>query len=149
VTVDESGRTRVKDRYVVSAPLAGNVARMALDPGDTVEEGQELAQILSLEPPLMDARSRAQAQARVSAARAAARQARSTRSRIEASSQFAERESERQRGLAARGSVASLAAERAELAHRTSREELASATFATRVADYEQRVAEAALRRQG
>ncbi len=149
VTVDESGRTRVKDRYIVSAPLAGNVARMALDPGDSVEEGQELAQILSLEPPLMDARSRAQAQARVSASRAAARQARATRSRIEASSQFAERESERQRGLAARGSVASLAAERAELAHRTSREELSSATFATRVADYELRVAEAALRRQG
>lgn len=149
VTVDESGRTRVKDRYVVSAPLAGNLARMALDPGDSVEEGEELAQILSLEPPLMDARSRAQAQARVSSARASARQARATRGRIEASSEFNEREAARQRGLAARGSVASLAAERADLQHRTSTEELASATFATRVADYEVRVAEAALRRQG
>jgi HlyD family secretion protein len=149
VTVNESGRTRVKDRYVVSAPLAGNVARIHLDPGDSVEEGQELARILSLEPPLMDARSRAQAEARVSAARAAARQARSTEGRIEASAEFAARAAERQRGLAARGSVASLAAERADLESRTAREELSSAGFAVRVADYELRVAEAALRRQG
>jgi HlyD family secretion protein len=149
VTVDESGRTRVKDRYVVSAPLSGNVARIDLDPGDTIEEGAEIARVLSLEPPLMDARSRAQAEARVAAARAAVRQARATQGRIEASASFAAREAERQRGLARRGSVAELAAERAELESRTAREELSSAAFAVRVADYELRVAEAALRRQG
>jgi HlyD family secretion protein len=149
VTVDESGRTRVKDRYVVSAPLSGNVARIDLNPGDTVEEGQEIARILSLEPPLMDARSRAQAEAHVSAARAAARQARATQSRVEAAATFAAREAERQRGLAQRGSVAELAAERAELESRTAQEELSSTAFAVRVAEYELRVAEAALRRQG
>jgi len=149
ITVDESGRTRVKDRYVVSASLSGNVARMELNPGDTVEEGQELARILSLEPPLMDARSRAQATARVAAACAASRQARSSQDRVQASASFATREAERQRGLASRGSVASLAAERAELESRTAQEQLNSAGFAVRVADYELRVAEAALRRQG
>ncbi len=149
VTVNESGRTRVKDRYVVSAPLAGNVARIGLHPGDHVEEGQELAQIYSLEPPLMDARSREQATARVSAARAAARQARATQERISTSATFAAREAERQRGLAERGSVAPIAAERAELESKTAQEELSSAAFAVRVADYELRVAEAALNRQG
>ncbi|HJL46268.1 MAG TPA: hypothetical protein RMG45_10550, partial [Polyangiaceae bacterium LLY-WYZ-15_(1-7)] len=39
VTIDEAGRTRVKDRYTISAPLAGTLARIELRPGDTVEEG--------------------------------------------------------------------------------------------------------------
>ena len=54
VTVDEDGRTRVKDRYVISAPLAGNLARIELHPGDEVEEGGVLARIVPLEAPLTD-----------------------------------------------------------------------------------------------
>ena len=38
VTVDEDGTTRVKDRYVVSAPLTGSLARLELDPGDSVKQ---------------------------------------------------------------------------------------------------------------
>ena len=40
VTVNEDGRTRVKDRYLVSAPITGNLARLDLEAGDTIEEGQ-------------------------------------------------------------------------------------------------------------
>jgi HlyD family secretion protein len=149
VTVDEDGRTRVKDRYVVGAPVMGNLARTELDPGDTVEEGAVLARILSLEPPLMDARSRAQAEARVEQARAATRQSRATMERVEQAAAFAQREAARQRQLAQRGSVAELAAERAELEARTSQEELASTRFAVRVAEYELRVAEETLARPG
>jgi len=147
VTVDEDGRTRVKDRYVVGAPVAGTLARIDLDPGDTVEEGAVLARILSLEPPLMDARARGQAEARVAQARAATMQSRATVERIQQAADFAKREAERQRGLAARGSVPELLAERAELDARTSQEELTSARFAVRVAEYELRVAEEALSR--
>jgi HlyD family secretion protein len=147
VTVDEDGRTRVKDRYVVGAPVTGNLARIDLDPGDTVEEGAVIARILSLEPPLMDARTRAQAEARVAQARAATRQASATVERIQQAADFAKREAERQRQLAQRGSIPELVAERAELDARTSQEELASARFAVRVAEWELRVAEEALSR--
>ncbi|HSN82580.1 MAG TPA: hypothetical protein VLS88_08400, partial [Polyangiales bacterium] len=75
VTVNEDGRTRVKDRYIVSAPVTGNLGRIELEAGDAIEEGQVLARLVPLPPPLLDLRSRAQAQARVDAAAAALRQA--------------------------------------------------------------------------
>ncbi|MFN8642622.1 MAG: hypothetical protein U0802_13590 [Candidatus Binatia bacterium] len=43
VTVDEEGETRVRDRFVVTAPIAGRVARLALDPGDPVQQGTVVA----------------------------------------------------------------------------------------------------------
>ncbi|MYF04262.1 MAG: RND transporter, partial [Holophagales bacterium] len=36
VTIDEEGETRVRDRFVISAPLAGRVLRIELEPGDAV-----------------------------------------------------------------------------------------------------------------
>ena len=39
VTVDEEGATRVRDRFVIAAPIAGRVARIALDAGDAVRAG--------------------------------------------------------------------------------------------------------------
>ena len=68
VTVNEDGRTRVKDRYLVSAPITGNLARLDLEAGDAIEEGQVLARLVPLPPPLLDSRTRAEAKARVDAA---------------------------------------------------------------------------------
>ncbi|HSS38109.1 MAG TPA: hypothetical protein VLT58_05015, partial [Polyangia bacterium] len=53
VAVEESGRTRVKDRYVVSAPAAGSLSRVTLDAGDTVQEGDVLAEIAPALAPLL------------------------------------------------------------------------------------------------
>ncbi|MEM9190631.1 MAG: HlyD family efflux transporter periplasmic adaptor subunit [Myxococcota bacterium] len=147
VTVDEDGRSRVKDRYVVSAPLAGNVARLELTPGDSVEAGAVLARVVPIEPPLMDSRSVAQAEARVSAARAGQRQARSTISRAQTSLRHASQQLARQRGLQQGGASSQVALEEAELRERTLREDLTSARFAAQVADYELQVAEASLLR--
>ncbi|MCA9707461.1 MAG: efflux RND transporter periplasmic adaptor subunit, partial [Myxococcales bacterium] len=58
VTVSEDGRSRVMDRYVVSAPLAGKLARIELHPGDEVPEGGVLARIVPVATPLMDVRTR-------------------------------------------------------------------------------------------
>jgi HlyD family secretion protein len=38
VTVDEDGQTRIKDRYLIDAPLDGHVGRIDLHAGDSVEE---------------------------------------------------------------------------------------------------------------
>jgi HlyD family secretion protein len=147
VTVDEDGRTRVKDRYVVSAPLTGNLARIELRAGDKVKEGTVLARIVPLSSPLLDDRSRGSAEARVAAATASREQAKAQIQRAEASLEFAKQDVERERSLRATQSIPQVELDRAEVNARTLTAELASAQFGERVAQYELRVARSALGR--
>ena len=72
VTVDEEGKTRIKERYVVSAPLAGRLRRIELKAGDRVEAGKTLLAVIEpSDPALLDVRSQAEAVARVKGAEAA------------------------------------------------------------------------------
>jgi HlyD family secretion protein len=105
--------------------------------------------MVPLAPSLLDPRSRAEAQARVAAARAALSQSATAVERARAAHAFARRDMERQRVLLAEGATAHQVAEQAELAERMRREELASAEFGRQVAASELRVAQAALARLG
>lgn len=149
VTVDEDGRTRVRDRYVVSAPLLANLARIELHPGDAVEPGTVLARLVPLEPPLLDARTKAQAESRVAGATAARAQSQASVRRARTALEFAQREATRQRDLVKTGAASTLAVERAELEERTLVEALGSAEFGTLVAAHELAMAQAALGRLG
>lgn len=75
VTIEEEGETRVKDRFVVSAPVVGFLRRIELEVGDPVKDGQVVAQLEPLRSDVLDPRSRAEADAAVSAAMAAVRAA--------------------------------------------------------------------------
>src|SRR5262245_4065630 len=80
VTVDEEGETRVRDRFVVSAPVAGRVQRIELEPGDPVARGKTVvATFLPSDPSLLDARARAEAQAGGEAAESGLGRARAER----------------------------------------------------------------------
>ena len=147
VTVDEDGRSRVKDRHVVSAPLTGSLARIELHPGDQVEGGQVVARILPLAAPLLDVRTRSEAEARVSAALAAQRQARAQIERAQAAMEFAKTNAARARELTASQVTTQQALEQALLGARTSSAELESARFGARVADSEVTMARAVLGR--
>lgn len=147
VTVDEDGRTRVTDRYELGAPLAGNLARIELDPGDAVTEGQVVARLVPLARPLMDPATRAETEARVAAAEASRRQAQASIQRARAALEYAESQAERARGLVAQGGLPRDALERAELELRSRREELTSAEFGARVAAHQLEMARAALGR--
>lgn len=70
VTIVEEGRTRVQDRFVVSAPVAGYVRRIELQVGDRVAQGELLTRLEPLRSEVLDARSRAEAEAMVAAAQA-------------------------------------------------------------------------------
>lgn len=70
VTVQEDGKTRIREKYIVSAPVAGRVSRIELKPGDRCSVETLLAVILPSEPTMLDARARAEASARVQAAEA-------------------------------------------------------------------------------
>jgi HlyD family secretion protein len=140
VTIEESGKTRVKDRYVVSATVAGQLSRVWLQPGDAVKEGDTLAEIAPSFAPLIDERARAEAQARVGAALSSLGQAQTRRGRAATAREQAQRDLERIRALAAAGAVSPQELENAEFALRLHDDEVTSAQFAARVAEEEVRL---------
>lgn len=147
VTVDEMAKTRVRDRYVVSAPIGGNLMRIELRAGDEVRAGSVLARIVPMQPVLLDPRSRSEAQARVSVSLAGERQAEAAVARAELAEAHAADELVRTRRLVEGGSLPSDALVRAELEARLRKEELASARFAEQMAANEVTMARTALRR--
>ncbi len=147
VTVDEDGKARVKDRFVVSAPLTANLARIELHVGDAVTPGTVLARLVPIPSPLLDQRSRSQAEAQVAVASAANHQAQAQIDRAKAAVELSHGEAERTRTLFANGTVTRSALDRAELDERGRNAELASAQFAAKVATHQLREAQAALGR--
>ncbi len=67
-TVDQEARTRVRDRYTMYAPVAGTLQRLGLKAGDDVAQGQVVATLAPLPPAPLDARARAELDARILAA---------------------------------------------------------------------------------
>jgi HlyD family secretion protein len=150
VTLDEEGETRVRDLFVVSAPLAGRVLRIELEPGDPVTAGESvLATFLPNDPSLLDARSRGEAQARVRAARASLETARAERTKGEAELDYARSELERSRRLSAEGIVSEEALDQAELSEETAARALDAADSRVRSAVHELERAQAALLEPG
>ena len=98
VTVDQDGKTRIREKYVVSAPLAGRLLRIELEPGDEVHAGETLlASIEPRDPELLDARSIALAEARVKAAETAVQKMEPMLEEVQAAQEFAESELQRVR----------------------------------------------------
>jgi HlyD family secretion protein len=147
VAIEESGKTRVRDRYTVYAPLAGDLSRIELRAGDAIERGAPLARIVPMSPALLDPRARAEAAARVSAAEAAERQARANVARAELAAEHAKTDLETTRKLVANGSMSADAGRNAELEARLRAEELAAARFAEQMAAHDIEIARAALLR--
>ena len=148
VTVDEDGKTRIKERYVVSSPLAGRLLRIELEPGDEVAAGNTvLAVIEPTDPNLLDPRARAEAEARVKAADATLKQATPNLERALAELNFAESEVGRVRGLFESNATSRQALEDKERTFHTRSQEYRSASFAKEIATYELELAQAALLR--
>ncbi len=119
VTIDEEGRTRVSDAYVVSTPIAGRLRRVEVNPGDPVERGTTIvAHMLPTNPAALDIRTREQARAAVAAADAALRVARADLNAAIANRDAAGSELERARKLAERGVTSSAALDKVQQAAR-------------------------------
>lgn len=99
VTIEEEGKTRVMERYVVSAPMTGYARRIDLRVGDAVKQGQVLAEIEPARSDALDPRSRAQAQAQVNAAQAAVAAARENARAAAAQADLARQELQRTESL--------------------------------------------------
>jgi HlyD family secretion protein len=146
VTIDEDGETRVRHRFVVSAPVAGRVQRIELEPGDPVVRGKTiLARLLPAESPLLDARSRSELTASVEAARAAVGQAQAERNRAAEALARARSTLTLQRELMKAGAISSDDLEAAETAVRTAEESQRASEFTATRAEYELQLARARL----
>lgn len=130
VTVDEEGETRVRERYVVSAPVPGEVLRIELEPGDAVKRGAVVATVRPAPPVPLDSRARAEAEAAVESARARVGQAQAEHKRAEPALELARSQLARQRGLFGRGIVSQQALDAAVADERAAQEALRAAEFA-------------------
>ena len=145
VTVDEEGVTRVRDRFVVSSPVSGRVLRIELEPGDCVTRGEVVARVRAEAAPLLDARTRAEAQAVVETARAALGRARAEAQRATATLEQARRDLARFGSLVEERVIAKQEYEAQESNVRVARETANAAEFMVRAATSELQRAEARL----
>ena len=145
VTIDEEGVTRVRDRFVISAPVAGRVLRIELEPGDEVKRGSVVTRVRAEVPPLLDARTRAEAEAAADSARAALGRARAEEQRARTTFAQAGRELERARDLAKNELATRQMVDTREAETRAAEEAVTATVFAVRAAASEIQRAEARL----
>lgn len=168
VSVNAEGKTRIRDRFVISAPVSGRLTRIGLRTGDLVKPGEVVAQIepLTLTAPVQEALGRlaearaqregvatqrpkaatlAQAQTKIQAAAANQSQAKASVAQAQAAFDQAKRDRQRAQELAASNVISRHDRETAELNEITRARELESATLAAKAAAAEVEVARAAL----
>lgn len=144
-SIEEDGKTRLRDRYVISAPLAGSIGRITLREGDAVEAGALLGTITPVLPAMLDERTRREQLLRVEIAQA---QRQRVAARIEgAKVALAQARNEQQRSeqLATQGFVAPTRLETERLAVQAAQRDLEAAVEEGHVAEHEVAQARAAL----
>ncbi|HQZ04617.1 MAG: efflux RND transporter periplasmic adaptor subunit [Rhodoferax sp.] len=144
-TIDEDARTRLSDRFVVSAPLAGNMQRMTLREGDTVSAGDTLVSLTPVLSPMLDERTIREQNARIGAAEATVLQASSHIGAAMVALEQARMTQRRTEQLAQQGFVSPNKIDSDRLATRTAQSDLTAATEGERIARYNLTQARAAL----
>jgi len=146
VTIAEEGRTRVVDRYIISAPVTAMMARIDLDVGDSLIAGDSLATLHPLVSAVLDPRSRAQAQARLAAANAALKAAQEGVEKARAQLTLVQTRQKRVSNIVALQGLAQERLDEVESMVKQGRAGLKSAEFMVEVARYEHQAALAVLK---
>lgn len=123
----EDARTRVRDRYTVTAPLAGQLVRPVLKAGDTVSAGQVVAEIRPAAATLLDARSQGEQRERVAAMQATLARAQANLARARVAEQQARADLARAQSLGQQGFVSPTQQESAQRTLQQRYEELGMA----------------------
>ena len=137
VTIEEEGKTRVMERYVVSAPVAGYARRIDLHVGDAVQAGQVLAQLEPARSDALDPRSRAQMQAQLNAAQAALSASTENARAAAAQAQLAQQELQRVESLRKVNFISEQALDRARTELSRSQAAQQAAQYTAKMAHYE------------
>lgn len=144
-TVDEDGKTRVRQRYVISAPLAGTLQRIALKAGDAVNLGDLMAVIIPSAPLLLDVRTERELSERLGAAEATKSRPDSAIERAKIALAQAKADLDRMRQLAAKTYATQAQLEQGQLEWDLRSKDLAAAKFAADAAGHEVEQVRAAL----
>ena len=144
-SIAEEGRTRLRETYTVSAPIAGYLQRVTLEAGDRVELDEIIARLEALPVPALDARSLEQARDQLAAAQARLRSAEANVLTARAEARFAEAEYERARQLHARNLIATTEMDRRAAERDRQRALAAAAAHAVEVARFEVDTARATI----
>ena len=144
VSVQEDGKTRIREKYIVSAPVAGRVSRIELNPGDEVNYETLLAVILPSDPEMLDARSRAQAEARVRSAEAAVQRSESNSQQAAISHDLNRTKYDRAQRLEPEGALSKVEFDTAKSDFLASAQAIKAATFDAEIAKFELEMAKAA-----
>ncbi len=146
VAIEDDGVTRVREVYVVSAPIAGRMLRVEVHAGDAIEAQKTvIATIEPADPAFRDARAQRELEFTVSAARAAQDLAAANVRGREADLKLGRQERDRARQLFAKGIVAKARLDNAEAAVVSLEAALATAQAALRQRAFEVKTAEASL----
>ena len=148
-TVDEDGKTRIRERYVVAAPLPGRLTRVRLKAGDAVKADDMIAAIVPAPAPFLDPRSRREQEERLGIAEATRERTKAMVERAQAQTAQAKKELDRIRTLTETGSSTAQALERAETAMRVANRELRAAEFQDHATEHEIEQAKALLAQYG
>lgn len=143
--IEEDGRTRLKDRYTISAPVAARLERIALREGDRVAAGDTVAVLRPVMPPMVDERSRTEALARLRAASASIDRANARTERARVALQEARLEQQRTEQLAAGGFVSPSKLDSVRLGLAAAQRELETALAEHDLAGHEREQAQAIL----
>lgn len=146
VSVEEEGKTRVIDGFVISAPVAGFARRIRMDVGDSVAKGKLLLYLDPLRSQVLDPRSRAEASARVSAAQARVSAAKEKVTAAAADARYWEAQLARLRELHAAGTISDDEFQEGEAQAKRMAANLRSAEFSVETAKHELEAARTALR---
>jgi HlyD family secretion protein len=144
-SIDEDGKTRLSDRFVVSAPLAGRLARITLREGDAVEADTPLATLTPVLPAMLDERTLRELQARVEGASDNVQRADTRVARAQVSVEQARNEARRSEQLAQQGFIATTKLETDRLNTLAAQREAESAAAERRIAAHELEQARAAF----
>ncbi len=145
VFLEAEGKTRLMERYVVSAPVAGYAERSGFDIGDPVSAGDVVAMLEPLYSEVLDSRQRAEAHAKVQRAEAALRAAQNRASAAGAASDYAGLEFDRAKRLYSQRLFPKDEFDRARAEAEHAREMLRSSQAEVDVSRFELKTAETAL----
>lgn len=145
VTIEEEGKTRVKDKFIISAPVAGFIRRIELVEGDVVKKGQPLIKLEPLRSNVLDPRSHAAAEAEVLSAQAALNMAEAKMRAVLADEEYARSKYQRMKKLFEGGYLSKNDMELAEAEASRTKANLLSAEAAVKVSRFELDKARTAL----
>lgn len=143
--IDEDGQLRVKNRYVISAPMAAELIRPTLKVGDSVRAGDVVARLTPLAPNMIDERNRQVLQQRVGRDDAARMAAAAQLQRLQTTLTQTELEAQRAQKLASDNFIAAAALDQAVLASRAAAQALAAGQAQLRAAEFTLAESQAAL----